>query len=839
MIDFSILRECGTTNERLREFFTATAAQADKEGLSEEQKKAILEDVKKCKEFQLMLGSWIQEHVIYSLTNAHLYSAVDMAWDSSPINKRTMPLMLYAQGSIDLDAAKTALKDVPNGDTYLRKNPTGAVVGLDLPKFVEMNVNVVRSVITRRTAAQYQKYDLWPWFKYEPRSTTQLGRLRGDLTSQRMDIMADAYDYRHFQDQVCRDMLLYPNGAVAFPRASWEREVQWEREVPDPDSEAGYKTEGEGENSKKAIKKKAVVVKEGVSWTLPHRSRVFADNSFSIGSLNTDTGCKYIGFWDVARWKDVRQNPDYFNRDAVTYSQDTAAWFDNYSWFFNQYFDKIKPPVLPSDSAQQNDRATNVGIYTGAEDETGVFFTHIWVNVRDPRALGWGTYPYPIWVHLKVAGNSTVVYADIMPSSPAAVAQFNCHDNRLMNISVAHELMQYQDQLTNLYSQMLETIKADLFSVAILNEDIFPDTDEGKKVKEEFKATLSGKNYYASMQVLCASFEKLSQVLGREITADMVFKVVRMPPNVALTAIFEAITRVLAMADRLMVMSAHETGQAASHELTATESSQIAGSTDTVYSYISKGLDEFRAAQKRICYESLMACGEREVVLPVANRYPAGLIAKAGFKIVDQDDENEPVGYMTVMGQKHSLGHDYIFTTRDGGNRSSNSQAAQTLVQLLQGIGSLEQNIQRAIIGGMGKSKVYEILNAIFRLADVGVDLKLELKAGEGDSLLVEDDQQVMGAIQQLAQAVKKNSLDQQQQQQLLGSLQSAVAQVSQQPKEGLRESIDLGALYKLAPESVRRQIERAAGLQPAGLAETALELSRKLPPEQPPGNGK
>ena len=516
------------------------------------------------------------------------------------------------------------------------------------------------------------------------------------------------------------------------------------------------------------------------------------------------------------RWGDVAGNPDYYNRDCVGFSSNTAAWFSQYWMYFNQYFDRIIPPELPKDPSDRNDRVLNVGLYTREMNDVATFFTHIWVKIV-PRQWGLGTYPYPIWVHLKVAGVSTIVYADIMPSGPAAVFQYNAHDGRLANISVAHELMQFQDQLTNLYSQLLEAIKSDLFRVAILNTDVFPDNEDGKKLRSEFEAIMKGRTYFAEPAVLCASLEKLGAVLGRAVTPDMVFSVVRSSPNTQIGQIFNTITSVINMAERLMVMSSHEQAQAASHELTATESSQITGSTETIYSFVSDAIDEGRGAMKRICFESTIACGEDDVELPVSNRYPDSVIQKAGFQ-VQEHDEDDPVGFKVIFGPKTGMIHDFIFTSRDGGNRNANSQSAQVLVQLLQAIGSMQPQVQNAILSMMGKSKVAEMFNTIFRLADAGVDLKLELKPGEGDSLLLEDDQQVMGIHQrQLAQHVKQNSVDLQHLNQLAAQLQQRGA---------TRESISIN--YKDAPPSIQRQMEQTAGFQPA------VELGNQQWPPQP-----
>ena len=50
--------------------------------------------------FQDMIQSRILEGIRSCATHAKLYMSVDMAWDSLPINKSTIPLLQYAQGKI-------------------------------------------------------------------------------------------------------------------------------------------------------------------------------------------------------------------------------------------------------------------------------------------------------------------------------------------------------------------------------------------------------------------------------------------------------------------------------------------------------------------------------------------------------------------------------------------------------------------------------------------------------------------------------------------------------------------------------------------------------------------
>jgi hypothetical protein len=764
MIDYDILREYGTTNDRIRKFFTAEMPSPRRaKQMTPAELKEIERDVKGRQQWEAKISNWMNEHVVFSLRNHKLYSAVDLAWDSMPVNNMVVPLMQYATGRIDIATATKALNAIPNGASYLRKNEKGEVVGVDLPKFTEVNLNLIRSVLTRRVAAQSSKYNsLYPHFKYEPRDRTQIGKLKAEATSERMDIMADQFDYKHFQTQLTRDMFMYGH-VSAFPRSSWEQEIQIVRASVAKEFDAGGK-----------IKTKSKVVKEGVCWVNPHPSRTFYDTAYPPATINQDIGCEYVGFWDVCKYGDIASNPLYFNRKNINFSADSSSWYAAYSSYFNQYYDKVTPPSIEpvqNDMSAGNDRKNNVGRYMVGMEGVSTFFTHLCVKVN-PRNEGWGKYPHNIWVLLKVAGDSTVIYADILPSSPAAYFGHNQNDNRMVSISLAHELMPLQDQLSNLFSQLLETCKADLFSVAVLNTDVFPDTPEGQKVLKDFKDALTGKNYYASMQVLAASFDKLKS-LGINVTADNIFKVVRSSPNTAIGSLFESIAKVVAMADKLQVMSPHEQGQAAPHEISATESNQMAGSTDTIYSFISDSLDEGRSAMKRICFESVQACGSDDVTVSVTKRYPSTLLEKAGFRVIESDEGQGEYGYQVIMGNKAHLNHDYIFTNRDGGSRPSNSAAATVLVQMLQAIGSLQPALQNAIFSAMGKEKLFEVLNGIWRLSDAGVDLNLEVKPGDDDALLLEDDQQVMGMIERLAAAVQQNTQDNQQ-------LRGVIAQIMQ-----------------------------------------------------------
>jgi hypothetical protein len=76
MIDYDILTEAGTTNERLREIFTAQmpshqkAAALKKTAEGRAALKAIEKDIERRKKFELRIADWLGEQIIFSLDNA-------------------------------------------------------------------------------------------------------------------------------------------------------------------------------------------------------------------------------------------------------------------------------------------------------------------------------------------------------------------------------------------------------------------------------------------------------------------------------------------------------------------------------------------------------------------------------------------------------------------------------------------------------------------------------------------------------------------------------------------------------------------------------------------------
>lgn len=223
MVHPLILQKHNTTKERLRKIFEKrTMQQPDKDATEEERDafKSWQKDEEVRKRFELEIQDALLESVSWGLRNYQFYAAVDLAWDTPSVSKTQLPLLLYAQGKIKLDSCLTQLAALPNGSSYIKK--VGETSTVDLPKFIETSINLCRSIVTRRHAAQSVKYsNLYPYYKYESRSTGLIGKLKADVMSQEAEIVIDGFGYRHHDSQVMRDGLLYGH-VVDFVRAPWE-----------------------------------------------------------------------------------------------------------------------------------------------------------------------------------------------------------------------------------------------------------------------------------------------------------------------------------------------------------------------------------------------------------------------------------------------------------------------------------------------------------------------------------------------------------------------------------------------------------------------------------------
>lgn len=710
MVNLEILKKYGCTQDRLRQIFTCEDMESPdwsiKQGFTEE------------------IESRIYEGISWSAANAEPYMAADLAWDSQIVNKTSIPLMLYAQGKISMSECGDKLGQLGCADEFCERDETGEIKNINIVRLYEVSMNLIRSYVTRRVAAQVARFNnLYPYFKYEPRSTSLTAKCRGDALSQRVEIMVDQFGMRHNSTQYIRDMFMYGH-TVVFPRESWTRDVQWRKAR----NEFGETEELE-----------SIVTREGVEFINPHPTRVFRDLSAPLAGVNTDTGPQWLGYWDVVSYGSIKDNPEYWNIGDVGYESTLFGLYNQYQQFFSYYY---PPSVLrwPSPKAAaksvftpfQNERTSNTGIYSAADIDKGVFLTNLFMKVN-PRDRGIGNYPFDVWLRLVVASDNTVVFAEFLPSVPAVYGGLNENDSRVVNNSMAMEIMPYQDQLTNILSQMLLNMKIGLTQIWAVDKDAL---DEG--TRDYIETAMQAGDYYVNPKLLMYSGQRMGD-LGLD-TKNFV-NVVQADMGNTINQSMQAINQLLGIVERMLVLSPQEVGQPAPREISATEVQEISTSVESIYSFVSEGIDEMRAGLKKMLYEHLVACSTSEFDVPIKNRYSTSVIEDAGFTPSDEDyDTSEPMA-RNVLGTPATLVHEYLFSSRDGPERAINVKSAETLTNLLGQILQIPP-----VIEAVGKRRLFDIINEIFRKSGAGFDIKLELEEGEAAELPMEQPDQAQAA---------------------------------------------------------------------------------------------
>lgn len=754
MNDPRVLEHFGCTTESLRAVFTARPEDSapTTDGLpgvppadppnQEQTIAAPAEETKgqKRRRWEAKIRSRLYDGIAANLRAARPNQAVDMAWDSPPIQRHTIPLLMWATGKIKIEQAYANCvqsSGQAQADRFFRKASGNGqpVIELNQQRITDISIDLLRSYVTRRHAAMDALWsNLWPLFKYDPRGTDDVAQLRADALSQRVDIISDAYNYRHFFSQCRRQMLLY-GWSVAFPRAKWDRQIAWR-----------FEPTNTGEPSKKI---ESFVTREGLDLVNPHPSRIFYDLSTPLANINTDTGPGYIGYWDVVRWGSLLgPGAQFFNLDHVFMSN---AWVDlvnGFPDFFGYYFDPCVlkwPDCTGPDPSVWNERDVNIGRYTATAKDVGVLITHYFERIN-PKVEGFGDYDADVWLHLTVAGDCTVIGGEYLPSLPGVYGAVNWNDGRLANQSMGMALLSYQDQASNIMSSMLMQLRTSLIQLWLLDKDsLEPD------IIEEFRKNAKDADWWVDRKVLVYSASKLRE-LGVQDPRNA-FGVVQAQIQNVFEAGLKALAQLLNLADRLLILSPNELGQPNPREVSAREVSDIATSVQAMYAFINQGPREQVAAAKELIYDSLIACGSPEIRrLPITKRYSLDVVKRAGFLpeptvLLPDGTEYYPAG-TPIMGNLRDLVYDYYFDSRDGAERVQNTQGAQVMVQLLQTLLQIPGVAQK-----MGIRNVLDASNIIIRLSGAPWNFQFDIPAGGDDQLMPAETQTPQTAPPEAAQA--------------------------------------------------------------------------------------
>lgn len=674
-----------------------------------------------------------------NLSNARPLQAVDMAWDAPPIQKETYPLMLWAQGKIKNDSELadllTSTISTETARKFVKKKADGTMI-VDVPRICDFSINLVRSYVTRRHAAIAALWDnLWPLLKYDPRGTDEIATLLADATTQRMDIMADEYNYRHFLSQCDRDKLLYGQSLI-FPRSAWDRQ----QGIRYQESNTGEPTD----------RTESYVKQEGVDPVAPHPSRWLWDLGAPLANINTNNGPKWIGYWDIVPYATILDG-DYFNKSHVWASDSWALLIQQNALYFAQYFDKcvltLPNFAMCSDPALVNDRPANIGLYTAEMRDKGVLVTPYFEKVN-PKVEGIGDYDADVWLRLTAAGDGTIVAAEFMPSLPACYGGINCNDNRVANASLAMEVMWAQDACSNVVSQMIQQLRVSFMMLVMLDEDSLD-----PEIVKDIKSSASNMEWWMDPKFLLYSASKLKE-LG-VMDPSQAFKIIQAQVTNTVDQSMRSLGQILSLADRVVNSSPNELGQPNPREVSARETQEQATSVQSVYAFYNEGPREQRGAFKRMTWESLMCHGQETFEVPVIGRYRKSTIKEAGFELtrkIQGGPDTLLKSGVRITGKIRDLDFDYVYTSRDGAERASNTQGAQVLQQLLVGMIQLPGVAQK-----LGPQRIFTMMNVIARMAGAPDEFQVALDDGEEEVMEDGTEGELPPEVQKAVQGVMKD----------------------------------------------------------------------------------
>ena len=698
---------------------------------------------------------WSYDAPFYQISYTQLRGLLSKKPDDKAVQQtvKSWGLTHLLQDEIGLDG-----KPCCNADGSKKK-------ALNLPVFTNVFVPVVMAYTTIRWAKLFNDIDLIPLYKYEPVTYTKENRLRCEVITQVVQKQASQFDYLSDEKQSILQMLLY-GICINFPREAWFVEKQ------------------EDESGKEKI------IKEGLRFNMPHPSRMYYDPYHRVSSLNSNSGCSYAGYWELARYKDIFDNKLYWNKDKIQYGG--QSWFDIGR---SDFLDEVFPCTLqfPNNISGNSDpggvggsgaldRQTDAAYYNSGDFQTATLLTQHFHRFV-PADYGLGTYKHPVWFRFVFAADNAVLWAEPLGFDRFPTYAYDADFNRSRFRSLPLEIMPFQDQIGNLLSQWGRAVRENL------RNPVFVDKE---KVPEEYLRLLQnyGDKYYGGREFI--PYSSVQDYRFKEDRREAFFTPTLTHHNTS--EISQLISGMLDMLDRIMQLSPQEIGQAASHEQTAEESRIIAQNTSTRVAFTGSFRDSAIYAKKVMLYDAMMAYADDDITVGISTSLAATeeefkkLIKSVGLTIDDDStyDPESPDAMRTVKGKKSAIMLESFASTRDAANRINTPALADAMSKIFIAISN-----NPVLVQSIGAVQLVELLNQIILAS--GLPREFRLKGSKVDTTAGAEEQQgqLNELITQFAEQVKQSIGESQQQtiqaageqtQQIVGqALQQVAGQIGEQ----------------------------------------------------------
>lgn len=709
MVDLELLKKRGATPEKLKAKFTA-------ENLDPKIKQLIDLNARR-----------IDEGIQRNLNDARVWYAIDQAFDASQ-RQITYTLVegLLAKGTSNetvLEAMKSwgitsrltnMLVPICNKDGSAMCDKTGKkLMKLDLPTFFHIFVPLVQAYTKMRWAKLFNDRDIYPLYKYEPISMTMQNRLRCEIITSRIQRMVQDMGYRDDERQSILQMLKY-GVCMNFPAEDFYREKQLFLE---------------------GGKEKERTVKEGVRFEIPHPSRMFYDLNHRLSTANSDTGIEYAGFWNVLRYREVKENKDFWNTENIQFKY--GSWVESKYNFYrelNPCMLKFPQATLFQPAVGDAERTKEAFRYNTHHLDEGVTVVSYFQKLI-PSEWNLFDYDHPVWMRFIHTGSHTVSHVAPLAYNPLVAYMYDADMGNSRPPSLALEILPFQDHLSNMLTQYILTVKQNLERIVFWNADV---------VDQKYIDIINnlGEKKYRGVTFVPYSKRELSWQQQSERDA---FTPVQLPQGNSME-VAGAINQMIGMMERVLGYSAQEVGVPAAHEQTAQEVEIIANNTSNRLEFTGSFIDSAMKARKKLLYEAMMSYSDDDVFAEVAELDDAKkeALKKLGFEIEEDEGRGVKAG---IKGDKKSLRVDGFSSDRDGADRIVDSKLAATMVQTFQSIFSNPVLAQAA-----GLEQLIDLFNQILVYSGAPKDFRLRVQPQQQQPSPEEAQQQQADQLQQVQQ---------------------------------------------------------------------------------------
>lgn len=591
------------------------------------------------------------------------------------------------------------------------------VMSINLPMFENVLAPVTMAATHGRWASLFDAVDAHPLYKYTAAIPTPEEKAKVDIITSVVDQWNRAMGYRAVERQSFYQAIVHG----------------WCLNVP----------QGEFFRSYSGIGEDRVLVKEGLRWAIPHRSRSFYDMAHRPSTINTDTGCAWYGHWDMNRWGEVSADQSLWiemdeNGDPSlklsNVSTGVPALFSGTRWDAYQtlYPCAMKLPQFTGGKQQRTDKAFE---YTRAEFDYGIALANTF-HLLTPSQWGLGNYDEPMWFRFVTAFGDYPLGVIPMKHSPGVMYLYDADENADEITGFPLQVAPFSDQVTNLLRQYVASVRQNLLRLVVYNKDGLP-VDVIRRLE-----ALGKKNNYGDTDFIGMSARQL-EAAGqriREMFENVGF------PQVDAVAILNGIGVTLSIMERVLQISPNEVGASFSHQVSATEASKMSAAASVRKGFTLGFFEDAMYRRQEILYEALMTEGDDKIFAEVSDTLgiPIKAVEKLGFKVEAGDATRRSFG---VVGEKSFLSGARFTTNQVGTRRGSDAMLAQEMMKMMQVVFQ-----SKALIELAGVETVAGWWNTVASYAGLPTDIRFRTDGAAPQMNAEAMLQQIIPVIQQMTQ---------------------------------------------------------------------------------------